>query len=166
MHKGGGVKKRILCIIILMSLQILDMRDMIVLKHDYFQAFSDIQHTNQPYDSEYDTDFWNGIAKDYSFVWIDDPYRSVGYGLAEWCAKNDMVTNYMVSNRFSDEEIEEGMMFANDVHNAISEGKLDGNAIYITTDMNNALFLQLADVADCVCAGPIYTPYIIIIPKK
>lgn len=159
-----GIKNCIFVTILL--LQVWDLHDMIALKHSYFENFQYTLHTNSPYEAEYDTPFWSSVAQNYNNVWIVDSYRSIGYGLAEFCAKNNLKTNYIVSNRFSTEELEHASDFEAKLIEDLKSGNLESDSVYIITDilLADELKNNLASNARLSYDNYYYGEFLIILP--
>lgn len=163
-----GAALNFVAIILILSVQLLDIKDMILLKHSYFSQFENSIHTNHPYDTEYDTKFWTYISQNYDNCWIIDAYRSIGYGLVEYCAKNGIRTNYITSNRFTNEEIESGKRFQDDILMFLRNGQLDKKTIYIITDptLMDELKITLSNSAEYFYDDHYYGQFMIIVPNK
>ena len=164
MRLKDGIKNCIFATILL--LQIWDLHGMVALKHSYFDNFQYALHTNSPYETEYDTSFWSSVAQKYNSVWIIDSYRSIGYGLAEFCAKNNLKTNYMVSNRFSAEELEQATHLESKLLEDLKAGNLESDSVYIITDLTLADELKnnLEGIASFSYDNYYYGKFLIILP--
>lgn len=169
-EKTKSVKWGTVTLVAILAIQIYDMRDIIVIKHSYFSQFDGECHTNAPYDFEYNNDLWEYIEDNYSNVWILNQYRSVGYGLAANCAKRGLLTNYMASNRFSNEQMEMANRFSDKVRKELTSGELEYDSVYILNgDEDIQLYKNIFnDQAIFVNTDDLfyYTPYVVMLPKK
>lgn len=141
------VPKRFQCkcatglLVVCLVLQFYDMSGIIAIKHSYFENFQTATHASAlipnsdvPYDNNFDDALWNELGQRYSKCYIVEFYRSCGYRLTLECARQNLITNYMTNNRFSDEEYKTAEEFAKHILTDLENGNLDDSTIYLVED--------------------------------